>query len=584
MKSGFTLALLPFFKFMRNFHSLVYFVPLFLMAINVTFSLTANLPGALPQQFFSPVIPGYNADPSICRVNDDYYLVTSSSEYFPGIPVYHSNDLVDWKMVGHVLNRPGQLNLEGVECNQGVFAPTIRYHKGVFYVVSTLTGVTGERPKGNFLVTATNPGGPWSDPLWLPDSPGIDPSLFFDDDGKVYIHGNFRPEQKLFDSQRDIWLQELDLKTGRLKGAPVTIVTTADYYNKQLLDKGIENGVSFFEAPHIYKKNGWYYLIISHGGTFQNHAVSVWRSRFVFGPYHNNPSNPILTHRHLNPEAPVTSTGHADFVETVEGDWYAVYLARRPYGGNYHILGRETFLSSVKWLNDWPVIHQQANIGKFNLEITDTDHPLCVVNQVDTIKDEFNTKTLAPDWTFIRTPTQRWWSLAEKQDWLVMLLRPEKITDPVNPSFIGRRQQTSDAYFYTKLRFTPLSDSEEAGLAIVRDRNNLITFTITKRNNQPCIQLVQYVKGQKSENVRVAPLPSLTDCYLKIESDGVLYTFSYSTDALSWDTLASELDARFLGAAEAGRFTGTFTGFYASSNSTISNNKMIIDWITTVRF
>jgi alpha-N-arabinofuranosidase len=271
--------------------------------------------------FRNPILPGFYPDPSICRVGDDYYLVTSTFEYFPGLPIFHSHDLIHWHQIGHVLNRPSQLPLDGVRPSGGLYAPTIRFSQGTFYVINTL--VDGKTKAGNFIVTTTNPAGLWSEPYWLESAPGIDPSLFFDDDGRVWYVGNRMAVHSQYDGHTEIWLQELDLGNMCLVGEP------------RVLWDGAAKGAVWAEAPHIYKIRDYYYLMIAEGGTGHHHAVTIARSTVVTGPYEANPGNPILTHRHLGLDYPIVGTGHADLVETQTGEWWMVLLAMRPYGGYY---------------------------------------------------------------------------------------------------------------------------------------------------------------------------------------------------------------------------------------------------------
>src|SRR5512137_236117 len=249
----------------------------------------------MPRIFRNPILPGCYPDPSICRVGEDYYLVTSTFEYFPGLPVFHSRDLVHWHPVGHVLDRPSQLNLDGIRSSGGLYAPTIRHFNGVFYVINTL--MHGKAHSGNFIVTASNPAGPWSDPVWLESAPGIDPSLFFDDDGRVWYTGNRMAGNSQYEGHTEIWLQQLDLAEMRLIGEP------------RVLWDGAVKGAVWAEAPHLYKHEGMYYLLIAEGGTAHHHAVSVARSRSVTGPYEGNRANPILTHRNLGLDYPIVGTG-----------------------------------------------------------------------------------------------------------------------------------------------------------------------------------------------------------------------------------------------------------------------------------
>jgi alpha-N-arabinofuranosidase len=289
-----------------------------------------------PEEHMNPLLSGFYPDPSIVRVEEDFYLVTSSFAYYPGIPLFHSRDLVHWTQLGHVLDRPSQLDLDSLRISRGVFAPTIRFHDGTFYVICTLVDAGG-----NFLVTATDPGGPWSDPVWLPFD-GIDPSIFFDADARVYITNNGAPSyEPLYAGHRAIWIQEFDLETQEMIGP-----------RQMIVDGGvnIEEEPVWIEAPHQFTRDGLYYLIAAEGGTGVNHSEVVFRSDDPMGPYEPYDKNPILTQRHLDPGRPfpVTSSGHADFVELPNGDWWAVFLATRPYANDFYNTGRETFMLPVE--------------------------------------------------------------------------------------------------------------------------------------------------------------------------------------------------------------------------------------------
>ena len=295
--------------------------------------------------FRNPVLAGFHPDPSIVRVDDDYYLVNSSFGWYPGVPIFHSTDLVNWTQLGHVLDRPESLPVQGLGISRGVFAPTLRYRDGVFYMITTLVDAGG-----NFYVTATDPAGPWSDPVWLPDVDGIDPSIFFDVDGRAYITNNGPPDyDPLYGGHRAIWIQEFDVAAGKTVGP-----------RKVIVDGGVdlESKPVWIEGPHIYRVGDWYYLVAAEGGTGHEHSQVVFRSRDVFGPWEPGPRNPILTQRDLDPSRPfpVTTTGHADLVRTPAGDWWSVFLACRPYENDYYNTGRETFLLPVTWSDGWPMI------------------------------------------------------------------------------------------------------------------------------------------------------------------------------------------------------------------------------------
>lgn len=529
--------------------------------------------------YSNPIIPGFNPDPSICRVGDDFYLVTSSFEYFPGVPVYHSKDLVNWEMIGHVLSRPSQLNLDSMACSGGIYAPTIRYNKGVFYMITTLANVKIKGvPRGNFICTATNPAGPWSEPHWIANAAGIDPDLFFDDDGKVYYTGNTKPQTQLYDAHRNIWIQELDIQNWKLAGERVEVLDGGEYYKKGTLDGGIESGLNNYEAPHLYKKDGKYYLMISHGGTGQNHAVSVWKSNKVFGPYELNPANPILTHRDLPRTNPITTTGHADLVQAQNGEWWIVFLGKRPYGGVNHILGRETFMAPVDWSGVWPVVNPKGKIGR--TEVTHSRPNLREFIPVQLpAKDEFDGNELRKQWTFIRTPRSEWWSLTRKKGFLSMQLRAETINDALNPSFVGKRQEHKSFTATSLMLFEPAKNGEEAGLVVERDKDYFYKFIVLKKDDKTSLVVAKNA-GTESVVIASADLKQIPKkgLYLKISAEEVLYSFSYSVDGKNWISVSEKSDGRFLGIDAAGRFTGTMLGMYASSNVNESSNFAAFDW------
>jgi alpha-N-arabinofuranosidase len=347
--------------------------------------LSGMLLAQAARSFRNPIVTGFHPDPSICRVGDDYYMVHSSFEYFPGVPIFHSKDLVHWRQIGHVLTRKSQLNLDHAKASAGIYAPTLRYHNGTFYMVTTLIG------SGNFYVTAKNPAGPWSDPVWL-DRSGIDPSLLFDDDGTIY----YTRHEGMGDGY--IGQQKLSL-TSRLDGSLKEIW------------KG--TGGVWPEGPHLYKIRGKYYLMIAEGGTSYGHMVTVARSDSPWGPFVSNPHNPILTHRAL-PQNPIQAIGHADLVETPAG-WWMVFLGIRPQGGQFHHLGRETFLAPVTWSDDgWPVVNGNDPIALTMPAPGLPEHTW----PADPASDEFNGPALGPQWNYVRNPHENDYSLTERPGYL----------------------------------------------------------------------------------------------------------------------------------------------------------------------
>ncbi len=432
------------------------------------------------REFRNPVLRGYHADPTICRVGEDYYLAMSSSEYFPGLPIYHSRDLVNWRLIGHALHRPGQIDLTGVENSKGVFAPTLRHHAGIFYLVTTLVGAPAR--SGNFIVTATNPAGPWSDPIWLEDAPGIDPSLFFDDDGRVYYCGNRRPEKMIDGSHRLVWVQEIDVRAGRLIG-PRTEFDPAPLYATQAIGP-----VGWLEAPHLYRRGGWYYLLVSHGGTWLDHAVSFWRSRSPLGPWEMNPANPVLTHRRERPPG-ITSTGHADLVQTPGGAWWAVLLAIRGETGK-SVMGRETFLCPVDWTGEWPVFNAARRPGRVELSLpapTLTPGPL---DSAATRHRAMDGAGAGPEgWVTVRVPRADWLKVEPGTGRLRLTASPDALTAPVGQPSARLRRVTEERFGLRGIvEFEPTQEGARAGLTILRARDAVWLLAVEQVGGGACRQ------------------------------------------------------------------------------------------------
>lgn len=510
--------------------------------------------------FENPILPGFYPDPSACRVGEDYYLVTSSFSYFPGVPIFHSKDLVNWEQIGHVLDRPSQLPLEGQAQSRGIFAPTIRYNDGVYYMITTNVG-----QGGNFLVTATDPAGPWSDPYYL-DAPGIDPSLFFDDDGKVYYHGTRpAPEGEKYSGNWEVWLQELDLNTMKLTGEPVG------------LWRGALRDVIWPEGPHIYKKDGLYYLMISEAGTGHHHAVSIARSESITGPYVGNPGNPILTHRHFGRDYPIVNVGHFDLVETQNGEWWGIGLASRIYGGYYRNLGRETFMLPVTWEDGWPIM--SPGTGKLEMSYTKPNLPESKPVNIPAC-EHFNGEELDFKWNILRSPEEEFYSLTERPGHLSLKLRPEKITELNTPSCVVRRQQHIDFAASTMMEFTPSNDNEVAGLVLMQSEKYNFSFVSKKKEDDTVLQLIKCTDG-KEEILKELSVNSST-MYLKVEAYGQDFSFYYAETENNYKPLIEDVDGRILSTDVAGGFVGTQLGLYASSNGEQSDNKAHFDWFEYV--
>ena len=335
----------------------------------ISLFIIASLILSTSQKLINPVIPGFHPDPSIVRVGDDFYIVNSSFQYFPGVPIYHSKDLINWELIGNVLDREIQLPLKGANSGTGIYAPTIRYNDGTFYMITTNVG-NGPNGFANFIVTAKDPKGPWSDPIWL-EQQGIDPSLYFED-GKAFMVSN---------PDLTITLCEIDPVNG-----------------KQLTpSKAIWRGTGgrYPEGPHIYKKDGYYYLLLAEGGTEHGHHVNILRSKSLFGPYEPNPANPILSHFNMKMQnSNIQGLGHADLVQAPDGSWWMICLGYRTSGYLQHVMGRETMLAPVKWeKGGWPVVNGD---GTLQTDMKCQTLPL-VPMAPDPVKEEFDdVKRYAP--------------------------------------------------------------------------------------------------------------------------------------------------------------------------------------------
>ena len=503
----------------------------------------------------NPILSGFYPDPSICRVGEDFYLVNSTFAYFPGVPIFHSTDLVHWEQIGNILDRPSQLLLEGCGHSQGIYAPTIRYHEGMFYMITT--NVSGG---GNFIVTAKEPRGPWSDPYLLgDDAPGIDPSLFFDTDGTCYYVGTRpNPEGVRYHGDWEIWVQELDLDTMKLIG------------DSHKIWKGAMNGVIWPEGPHLYKKDEYYYLMIAEGGTGPNHSITVARSHEITGPYENNPNNPILTHRHLGRGYPVVYVGHGDLVEDSNHNWYVVMLASRPCDG-YTNLGRETFLAKVVWEEGWPVVNPGIGKLEHHLEL-----PLTPMKAIpnDPIYS-FQQEKLDPAFLMLRNPDSDMYCLNKEEGILQLNLKPETLKEQASPAYIGVRQQHYDYQAGAVMDFHPLSESECAGLAVVQSNTHHIRFEkfLDAGRNKLRVVLCEQGKDRVAASCEVPEGKII----LKVVNHGQQADFCYKI-AGETTIVAREIDMHLLSTEVAGGFTGCTVGMYASSNGSESHNHAGFGW------
>jgi alpha-N-arabinofuranosidase len=487
-----------------------------------------------PSHYTNPILPGFHADPSVCRMGRDYYLATSSFEYFPGVPIYHSRDLVHWRQVGHALTRESQLPLAGQKASKGIFAPTIRCHAGTLYMVTS-----NIENGGDFYVTTKDPAGEWSEPVWIRQKEwSMDPSLFFDDDGRVYYtrHGGGR--------NGGVYQAEIDIATGRLAAEP------------RLVWSG--TGGIWPEGPHLYKVDGTYYLMISEGGTSYGHMLTVARSKSPWGPFEANPSNPILTHKAM-PELPLQAVGHGDLVQAESGRWWMVLLGIRPVARHHHI-GRETLLSPVSWdAQGWPVVNAGQPLG---VSMGGEGLPASAPWPRAPVRDEFDAAKLGLQWAFLRGPARGLWSLAERPG--VLRLRGTRATldDVATPAFVARRQEHFHVRAATRIEFTPATEGEAAGLVLRQNEDNHYELRISGAP-QRRVELATRVAGVR-KTVTTTPIgPGAVT--LQVEAFPERYDFSFVVGEGAAQ-VAGSAPTQPLSSEKAGGFTGVFLGMYASGS------------------
>ena len=524
----------------------------------------------------NPILSGFYPDPSICQAGDDYYLVNSTFCYFPGIPVFHSKDLVNWTLIGHVMTRASQMDLTGLPLSRGIFAPAIRYHDGLFYVVCTLVDAGG-----NFVVTAADPAGPWSDPVFIPEINGIDPSLFFDDDGSVYIaYNSIPPDNKpLYGGHRTIRMVAFDKNELKVTGEEMILVNGGVDISKNPV---------WIEGPHIYKVNGLYYLMCAEGGTAEDHSEVIFRSDKVDGPYVPWEKNPILTQRHLDPKRPdpITCTGHADLVQAPDGNWWAVFLGCRPYPPveeNFYNTGRETFMAPVRWMDGWPVINPDFDEVQITYPAPSpvekiTDHSY---SGNFSILDHFDGTALHPDWITLRAPFGDWLTLDSANGKLKLTLRPETCAEKVTPSFAARRLQHISGSAACALSFKAQGENEKAGLVIFQNERHFYYLCQSVKEGKPVVELWKSgikISDASMELLASADLDLKESLNLRIRFNGGQIAFDYAVEKDAWIALKEDVDGTFLSTRTAGGFVGSMIALYATSLGQTSGNQAEYDW------
>lgn len=497
--------------------------------------------------YHNPVIKGFYPDPSICKTGNDFYLVTSSFEYFPGVPIFHSTDLVNWIQIGNVLDRPSQLPLENTGISEGIFAPVIRCHEGTFYMITTLMS-DGQ----NFIVNAEDPAGPWSEPILISQK-NIDPSLFFDEDGKVYYTGT---APWGIESPPGVFQAEIDVETGEL---------LSDYRH---IWTG--TGGRYPEGPHLYKIGEWYYLMISEGGTETGHTVTIARSESPWGPFESCPSNPILTNRTQPYSNPVQNSGHADIIRDNDGKWWMVHLAVRNVNQHHH-LGRETFLLPVDWDEQgWPVINRN---GVSYLDIYAIP-PAPQKSMKSYGKYDFKSLP-GPEWNYIRNPLKQNYNFNTDEGLWELRGTALTLDDVANPTFIGVRQKDFNVVLTAKMKFIPGKDEEEAGITAFMTPEHYFSISMIRENGKNYIRSV--MKFGLAKHVAEKQAYPGEEVYLRISSEPESYSLFYSKDGNKWIFMGKN-HSKLLSSETAITFTGTYLCMFATGNGMDSESPALFEY------
>jgi xylan 1,4-beta-xylosidase len=516
-------------------------------------------------EFYSPILQGCYPDPSITRKGNDYYLVNSSFAMVPGVPIFHSNDLVNWKQIGHVLDRPSQLKVGNAGISAGIYAPDIKYnsHNNTFYMITTqIAGGIG-----NMVVKTQDPLKGWSDPIKLKFD-GIDPSLFFDDNGKAYVvHNDAPPKGKtLYNGHRVIKIWEYDL-------AKDEVIPGTD---KIIVDGGVDitQHPIWIEGPHLYKKNGRYYLMCAEGGTGGWHSEVIFVSNDPKGPFIPFNNNPILTQRYFPKDRAnkVDWAGHADLVEGPGGKYYGVFLAVRPNDKNRVNTGRETFILPIDWSGAFPVFEN----GLVPLK-PKTKMPAGVANQTGqngflpngnfSFTDDFTQPKLDFRWIGVRGPRENFISTSSEGLSIKPYPLSIKAIEPTSTLFF--RQQHASFEATVQMKYTPQLEKDMAGIVCYQKETYNYVFGITKKGNDLYIILGRTEKG-KSTIVGSEKIELHNAVRLKVAAQGDAYTFSYSTDDHNFRNVGGTVSGDILSTDIAGGFTGALIGLYATSANDIT--------------
>jgi len=508
----------------------------------------------------NPILRGFNPDPSIVRVGDDYYIATSTFEWFPGVQIHHSRDLRNWRLLTHPLTRKSQLDMIGNPSSGGIWAPCLSYSDGTFYLVYTdvKSHLGPFKDTHNYLVTATDITGPWSEPVYL-NSSGFDPSLFHDEDGRKWLLNMVWDHRKGRNRFGGILIQEYDPEKQKLIGPIHNIF------------RGTSLGLT--EGPHLYKRGGYYYLLTAEGGTRWNHAVTMARSTTLLGPYEVDPMNPILTSKD-NADLPLQRAGHADLVETTNGEWYMVHLCGRPLTSSRMCnLGRETAIQKVEWTPEgWLRLAGGGN--EPHIEVDGPALPEHPFNEPvhGTGIDHFDEQSLGIHWNTLREPAdETWLSLRERPGFLRLRGR-ESFSSMHGQSLVARRQQSFVAEAETVVEFEPETYQQMAGLVYYYNSKNWYYLRVSRDESLgKSLALMVSDQGQYDEPLeREVSVEGWQRVYLKLTLKHEQAQFLYSADGHAWTAVGPLLDAGRMSDenAEAKRggflldqgFTGAFVG------------------------
>ncbi len=516
-----------------------------------------------PQTIVNPILPGFNPDPSICRVGDDYYIATSTFEWYPGVQIHHSRDLKNWRLVTRPLTRPEQLDMRGNGDSCGVWAPCLTYADGLFWLVYTdVKRKDGSfKDAHNYIVTAPDIEGPWSDPVYA-NSSGFDPSLFHDEDGRKW-HVNMIWDHRVgHHSFAGIALQEYDHDAKKLVGPIKNIFAGSP--------------LRLTEGPHLYKRDGWYYLLTAEGGTAYTHAATLARSKRIDGPYEIHPDQHVVTSR-FAPDNPIQRAGHGDLVETQNGETYLVHLMGRPrLGQNRCQMGRETAIQKCVWGEDgWLRLEDggmepQTEVPGPNLPA----HPF----PEEPIRHDFDEPDLPAVFQWLRTPyPERLFSLTARPGHLRLTGR-ESIGSFFEQALVARRQTNYDFEAETLVDFQPDNIQQTAGLIAYYGRWQFFCLAIAGDEDAGRVLTLLTCPGDYPEGGIEAPLdqpvllPPSGPVAMKVTVEGMALRFWFRTGSAEWQRIGPAFDATMLADESAGRgahgnFTGAFVGMLAMDTS-----------------